>query len=182
MLERLGSNTLIPIDCRVIAATKVDLLELSRQGLFRADLYYRLNVATVSLPPLRERREDVPLLFEHFALQGAARHQRPVPELTTARVQQLLGYDWPGNVRELRNVAERTVLGIEAGSPLRPAGRHHRQDAAPRPLSAAVEAFERALIADALRRHAGSLARTAEALSMPKTTLHDKIRKYGLDG
>ena len=183
VLERLGSNTLIPIDCRVIAATKVDLLELSRQGLFRADLYYRLNVATVSLPPLRERREDVPLLFEHFALQGAARHQRPVPELTTARVQQLLGYDWPGNVRELRNVAERTVLGIEPGSPPfgQPAGTT-AQDAVPRPLSAAVEAFERALIADALRRHAGSLARTAEALSMPKTTLHDKIRKYGLDG
>ncbi|MFG0785679.1 sigma-54-dependent transcriptional regulator [Delftia tsuruhatensis] len=183
VLERLGSNTLIPIDCRVIAATKVDLLELSRQGLFRADLYYRLNVATVSLPPLRERREDVPLLFEHFALQGAARHQRPVPELTTARVQQLLGYDWPGNVRELRNVAERTVLGIEAGSPPfgQPAGTT-AQDTAPRPLSATVEAFERALIADALRRHGGSLARTAEALGSPKTTLHDKIRKYGLDG
>jgi two-component system C4-dicarboxylate transport response regulator DctD len=167
----------------VIAATKVDLLELSKQGLFRADLYYRLNVATVSLPPLRERREDVPLLFEHFALQGAARHQRPVPELTTARVQQLLGYDWPGNVRELRNVAERTVLGIEAGSPpfATPSGMPS-QDAGPRPLSATVEAFERALIADALRRHGGSLARTAEALGSPKTTLHDKIRKYGLDG
>ncbi|MEQ6437125.1 sigma-54 dependent transcriptional regulator [Comamonas sp. w2-DMI] len=178
VLERLGSNTLIPIDCRVIAATKVDLLELSRQGLFRADLYYRLNVATLTVPPLRERREDVPLLFEHFALQGAARHQRPVPELTAARIQQLLGYDWPGNVRELRNVAERTVLGIEAGSP--PFATEPSE--APKPLAATVEAFERALIADALRRQGGSLARTAEALSMPKTTLHDKIRKYGLDG
>lgn len=178
VLERLGSNTLIPIDCRVIAATKVDLLELSRQGLFRADLYYRLNVATLTVPPLRERREDVPLLFEHFALQGAARHQRPVPELTAARIQQLMGYDWPGNVRELRNVAERTVLGIEAGSP--PFATEPSE--APKPLAATVEAFERALIADALRRQGGSLARTAEALSMPKTTLHDKIRKYGLDG
>lgn len=178
VLERLGSNTLIPIDCRVIAATKVDLLELSRQGLFRADLYYRLNVATLTVPPLRERREDVPLLFEHFALQGAARHQRPVPELTAARIQQLLGYDWPGNVRELRNVAERTVLGIEAGSP--PFATEPSE--VPKPLAATVEAFERALIADALRRQGGSLARTAEALSMPKTTLHDKIRKYGLDG
>lgn len=178
VLERLGSNTLIPIDCRVIAATKVDLLELSRQGLFRADLYYRLNVATLSVPPLRERREDVPLLFEHFALQGAARHQRPVPELTAARIQHLLGYDWPGNVRELRNVAERTVLGIEAGSP--PFAME--QPEAVKPLSATVDAFERALIADALHRQGGSLARTAQALSMPKTTLHDKIRKYGLDG
>lgn len=177
VLERLGSNTLIPIDCRVIAATKTDLLELSREGRFRADLYYRLNVATVTLPPLRERREDIPRLFEHFALQGAARHERPVPELMPGRVQQLLSYPWPGNVRELRNVAERTVLGIEAGSP--PFG--EAATAAPRPLAATVEAFERALIAEALRRHEGSLARTAEALAMAKTTLHDKIRKYGLE-
>ena len=175
-LERLGSNTTIAIDCRVIAATKTELLELSAKGGFRADLYYRLNVATLNLPPLRERREDIPLLFEHFLLLAAARHQRPVPEIPAARIQQLVGYAWPGNVRELRNVADRCVLGIESGSP--PFG----QPAAdgPTPLAATVEAFERALIADALRRH-GSLGRTAEALAVAKTTLHDKIRKYGLD-
>ncbi len=175
-LERLGSNTSIAIDCRVIAATKTDLLELSAKGGFRADLYYRLNVATLKLPPLRERREDIPLLFEHFLLLAAARHQRPVPEIPAARIQQLVGYAWPGNVRELRNVADRCVLGIESGSP--PFG----QPAAdgPTPLAATVDAFERALIADALRRH-GSLGRTAEALAVAKTTLHDKIRKYGLD-
>jgi len=175
-LERLGSNTTIAIDCRVIAATKTDLLELSAKGGFRADLYYRLNVATLKLPPLRERREDIPLLFEHFLLLAAARHQRPVPEIPAARIQQLVGYAWPGNVRELRNVADRCVLGIESGSP--PFG----QPAAdgPTPLAATVDAFERALIADALRRH-GSLGRTAEALAVAKTTLHDKIRKYGLD-
>ncbi len=174
-LERLGSNTTIAIDCRVIAATKSDLLELSAKGGFRADLYYRLGVATLKLPPLRERREDIALLFEHFLLLAAARHQRPVPEIPAARIQQLVGYAWPGNVRELRNVADRCVLGIESGSP--PFG----QPAAdgPTPLAATVEAFERALIADALRRY-GSLARTAEALTIAKTTLHDKIRKYGL--
>ena len=174
-LERLGSNTSIPVDCRIIAATKEDLLALSAQGRFRADLYYRLSVATVPLPPLRERREDIPLLFEHFLLQAAARHDRPVPATTPGRIQQLVGYSWPGNVRELRNVADRCVLGIESGSP--PFG----QPAAERPcpLGETVEAFERALIADALRRH-GSLARTAEALSIAKTTLHDKVRKYGL--
>ncbi|MCB4359659.1 sigma-54-dependent transcriptional regulator [Quatrionicoccus australiensis] len=175
-LERLGSNTTIAMDCRVIAATKTDLLELSAKGGFRTDLYYRLNVATLNLPPLRERREDIPLLFEHFLLLAAARHQRPVPEIPAARIQQLVGYAWPGNVRELRNVADRCVLGIESGSP--PFG----QPAAdgPTPLAATVDAFERALIADALRRH-GSLGRTAEALAVAKTTLHDKIRKYGLD-
>ena len=174
-LERLGSNTPIPIDCRIIAATKEDLTALSEQGRFRADLYYRLSVATLPLPPLRERREDIPLLFEHFLLQAAARHERPVPVTSAGRIQQLVGYHWPGNVRELRNVADRCVLGIEAGSPPfgQPAGD------APRPLAETVEAFERALIADALRRY-GSLARTAEALAIAKTTLHDKIRKYEL--
>ncbi|MEG0052408.1 MAG: sigma-54 dependent transcriptional regulator [Comamonas sp.] len=176
VLERLGSNTLIPVDCRVIAATKLDLLELSRQGQFRADLYYRLNVATLNLPPLRERREDVPLLFEHFALQAAARHQRPVPELTAERLNTLMAHDWPGNVRELRNVAERMTLGIEAGSA--PFGA--AAVANPQSLAATVESIERALIAEALRANEGNLTRTAQALNTPKTTLHDKIRKYGL--
>ena len=176
MLERLGSNTLIPIDCRVIAATKTDLVELAAKGGFRSDLYYRLSVATLDLPPLRERREDIPLLFENFILQSAARHQRPVPEMTPGRIRQLVGYGWPGNIRELRNVADRCILGIESGSP--PFGQV--QIDGPTPLAETVEAFERALIADALRRH-GSLSRAAEALSVAKTTLHDKIKKYGLD-
>ena len=175
-LERLGSNTTIPIDCRVIAATKDDLLELAARGGFRNDLYYRLSVATLALPPLRERREDIRLLFEQFLLQAAARHQRPVPEIPAGRIQQLVGYHWPGNVRELRNVADRCVLGIESGSP--PFGQ--AQADGPTPLAETVEAFERALISDAMRRH-GSLARTAEALVVAKTTLHDKIKKYGLD-
>ncbi len=175
-LERLGSNTPIPVDCRIVAATKDDLRLLSDQGRFRADLYYRLSVANLSLPPLRERREDIPLLFQHFLLQAAARHERPVPLCDAARVRQLVGYQWPGNVRELRNVADRCVLGIEGGAP--PFGAD--VDTGTRPLSEMVDSFERALIADALRRHQGSLSRSAEALGMAKTTLHDKIRKYGL--
>ena len=175
-LERLGSNTLIPVDCRVVAATKADLKALSDQSRFRADLYYRLSVVTLALPPLRERREDIPLLFEHFLLQAAARHQRPLPAADPTRQGRLLAYDWPGNVRELRNVADRCVLGIAAGAP----PFSDEVPAGPRPLAATVEEFERALIAEALGRHAGSLARTAEALGMAKTTLHDKIRKYRL--
>ena len=176
-LERLGSNTPIAIDCRVIAATKTDLVELAATGAFRNDLYYRLSVATLDLPPLRERREDIPLLFEHFLLLGAARHQRAVPETTANRIRQLVGYGWPGNIRELRNVADRCVLGIESGSP--PFGQSQTDGAIS--LAETVDAFERALIADALHRHR-SLARTAEALGVAKTTLHDKIKKYGLDG
>ncbi|MBV8470228.1 MAG: sigma-54-dependent Fis family transcriptional regulator [Burkholderiaceae bacterium] len=177
-LERLGSNTVIAIDCRVIAASKADLFELAEQGQFRSDLYYRLNVATLDLPPLRERREDVPLLFEHFALQAAARHERQTLPPSRDRTRQLLAYDWPGNVRELRNVADRCVLGIEAGSP--PFVNASGPPASPASLAEAVDAFERALIADALRRN-GSLSRTAEALRIAKTTLHDKVRKHGLN-
>ncbi len=175
-LERLGSNTAIPVDCRVIAATKQDLRSLSEQGLFRADLYYRLSVATLTLPPLRERREDIALLFQHFLLQAAARHGRPVPVVDPAQNDCLLAYQWPGNVRELRNVADRCVLGIEGGTVPFAAETSEQR----RPLAQTVEAFERAMIADALQRHQGNLTRSAEALSVPKTTLHDKIKKHGL--
>ncbi len=175
-LERLGSNTAIPVDCRVVAATKVDLRDLSDQGKFRADLYYRLNVVTLPLPPLRERREDIPLLFEHFALLASSRHNRPAPEPDADRIRQMMAYDWPGNVRELRNIADRCVLGIENGFP--PFGQPTGAD--PLPLAEAVDAFERSMIAEALRRQGGSLARASEALRIAKTTLHDKIRKHGL--
>ncbi len=175
-LERLGSNNAIQVDCRVVAATKADLKELSDQGRFRADLYYRLNVAALPLPPLRERREDIPLLFENFLLQGAARHQRPVPDADPVRTSRLMAYDWPGNVRELRNVADRYVLGIEAGCPPFAS----EASTGSQSLAETVAAFERALIADTLSRNGGSLARAAEALGVAKTTLHDKIRKYRL--
>jgi DNA-binding NtrC family response regulator len=175
-LERLGSNTAVQVDCRVVAATKEDLRELADQGKFRADLYYRLNVAILPLPPLRERLEDIPLLFEQFALDAAARHGRPVLEPDAERMRRMMAYHWPGNVRELRNVADRSVLGIEHGFP--PFGT--MAASAPRPLAETVEAFERSLIAEALRRNGNSLARTAEELQVPKTTLHDKIRKYGM--
>jgi two-component system C4-dicarboxylate transport response regulator DctD len=177
-LERLGSNTPVPIDCRVVAATKVDLRDLVDKGQFRADLYYRLNVATLPLPPLRERREDTPLLFEHFSMLAAARHHRESPPADADRMRCLMAYDWPGNVRELRNVADRCVLGIESNFP--PFGTP--ATAGPRPLAETVETFERSLIADALRRNGGSLARTSEDLQVAKTTLHDKIRKYNLSG
>jgi DNA-binding NtrC family response regulator len=175
-LERLGSNTMIPVDCRVVAATKVDLRALADRGQFRADLYYRLNVATLPLPSLRDRREDIPLLFEQFALQAALRHGRPVPQPDAERMARLMAYDWPGNVRELRNVADRCALGIEQGFP--PFG--DGATSGPRPLADAVAAFERSLIADSLRRNGDSLARAAEELQIAKTTLHDKIRKHDL--
>jgi DNA-binding NtrC family response regulator len=173
-LERLGSNTPIPIDCRIVAATKADLKTLGDAGAFRSDLYYRLNVVSVELPPLRERREDIPLLFEHFLLQAAARYQRSPPVLASEEQALLLQHDWPGNVRELRNVAERFALGIK--NPLLP----ETQSSGTPSLTQSVEDFERVLIAEAMRRHAGNLSRASEALHIPKTTLFDKVKKYRL--
>ena len=109
-IARLGSNEELPVNLRVVAATKYDLLTLSEEGSFRADLYYRLNVAVLRLPPLRERREDVPLLFDHFVRAAAERYGLPVPEASADRLRELMAHDWPGNVREVRNVADRFVL------------------------------------------------------------------------
>lgn len=175
-IERLGSNTPVAVDCRVIAATKENLEVLVEKGQFRRDLYYRLNVATLELPPLRERREDITLLFEHFVGQAATRHGREPPPMSPLQARELIAHAWPGNIRELRNVAECFVLG------LRPSMIVEHSDAPKSliPLAEAVEIFERSLIADELRRQNGSLARTSEALSIPKATLHDKIRRYGL--
>jgi DNA-binding NtrC family response regulator len=173
-LERLGSNTPIEITCRIVAATKSDLKVMSDAGQFRSDLYYRLNVVSLELPPLRERREDIPLLFEHFLLQAAARYDRTPPTLGPEDQASLLGHDWPGNVRELRNVAERFALGIK--SPLLP----DAPGSGALTLAQSVDAFERVVIAEALRRHDGNLTRASEALKTPKTTLFDKIKKYQL--
>ncbi len=180
-IERLGSNQSIPVDVRVVAATKDDLLARAQQGSFRADLVYRLNVVNIGLPALRERREDIPMLLDHFMLLATSRYDRPQPHLPQAQLRQLMARDWPGNVRELRNVADALVLGVgpQWMSPhMAPSAAI--DDASEPGLAETVEQFERSLIADALERHAGNVGQTAKALRIPKTTLVDKIRKHGL--
>ncbi len=182
-IERLGSNQPLPVDCRVVAASKDDLLEKSRQGSFRSDLYYRLNVVTIDLPPLRERREDIPLLLEHFLLLAASRYSLAVPTVSAAQLRTLTAHHWPGNVRELRNVADCLVLGVRSDVLGDVQGDPAASAPAPQALSLAetVEDFEKSLIREALQRHGGNIARSALALRTPKTTLADKIRKYGLN-
>ncbi|MFL6698257.1 MAG: sigma-54-dependent transcriptional regulator [Vitreoscilla sp.] len=174
-VERLGSNDEIPVDVRVIAATKADLLQLSEQQLFRSDLHYRLNVAVLRLPPLRERREDIPLLFEHFVLQAAARHGREPEPLSGAMSQQLMSHDWPGNVRELRNVAERFVLGLADDSLLTTG------DTQALTLAQQMDQVEKVLIERALKRHQGRMSVTCEALGIARKTLYDKIARLHID-
>lgn len=175
-VERLGSNNPVPVDVRVIAAAKVDLKEWSDQGKFRSDLYYRLNLIVLNLPPLRERREDIPLLFEHFMLGAAARYKRAAPTVPGPLMQTLMAHDWPGNVRELRNIAERYVLGLASGAD----GLLSARSATPVPLADQVGAFERAVIEQELRRAAGSIAEISVTLGVPKQTLYYKMQKYGL--
>ncbi|MDR3515379.1 MAG: sigma-54 dependent transcriptional regulator [Azospirillaceae bacterium] len=175
IIERLGSNQQIPVDFRVVAATKLDLAAETAAGRFRNDLYFRLNVVRVDLPPLRVRREDVPILFEHFVVQAALRHGREPPEIKDTIVRELMAYAWPGNIRELRNIAERHVLGIRLAIEATSLERTL-------PLAEAVDAFEKSLIAEELRRQHGNVLRTAKILAVAKSTLFDKIRKYGLDG
>jgi len=179
-IERIGSNKAIAFDCRVVAASKDDLKEMSDKQKFRADLYYRLGVAFIELPPLRERREDIPLLFEHFSLLAAARYERAAPILTGAQVADLMAYAWPGNVRELRNVADRFALGLLGERLTQARGSAEGLPALPRSLPQQVEAFERAVIVEALRKHQGDQPATASALSIARQTLHDKLRKLGI--
>ena len=180
-IERLGSNQLLPLDIRVVAATKIDLKEAAERAEFRRDLYYRLNVVTLEVPPLRARREDIPMLFQHFVLVAAARIEMEVPPLSSKALHVLLGHDWPGNIRELRNIAERYVLlGDAYGYDL---AALMNAEGVPDGLSLAdqVACYEKALIEQALNRHSGNIKLVMETLDIPRKTLADKMKKYGLE-
>ena len=180
-VERLGANVPIPLDIRVIAATKADLKAAAEAGEFREDLYYRLNVVTLPIPPLRERREDIPLLFQHFVVVAANRSGLEAPPLDAAGVSALLAHDWPGNVRELRNLAERYVLlGAAFDYRLDALLEGAESEVGELPLPQQVELFEKSLIDQALARERGRVTEVAERLGLPRKTLYDKLKKYGL--
>ncbi len=184
-VERLGSNQSIPVDIRIVASTKMDLKKASEEGRFREDLYYRLNVICIPLTPLRERREDIPVLFQYFVLQACARFQRPAPQITNEIVQSLLGRDWPGNVRELKNAAERFTLGYDLDS-TRPEYRRPSRgslmqlNGKKRTLVEQMNAFEKTLIEQELARTSGNVKATYLTLGLPRKTLYDKMKKYSL--
>ncbi|MDD7911717.1 sigma-54 dependent transcriptional regulator [Pseudovibrio exalbescens] len=177
-IERVGSNKAIPLDLRFVAATKEDLEAASNEGRFRKDLFYRLNVITIAIPPLRERLDDIPILFHYLARGARARYRQEVPEITQPFLAELMRHEWPGNVRELRNVADRFVLGLmattgDAGSAA-PAGEES--------LSDRVAAFERDQIEQELRRNEGRIKPTYEALKVSRKALYEKMKKYDLSG
>ena len=179
-VERLGSNQVQDVDVRIIAATKADLKKLSDEGEFRADLYYRLNVVKVDIPPLRERKEDIPLLFHHFVLIAAARYDRESVPLDAGQAARLMQRSWPGNVRELRNLAERYVLlgpaALDENEPGAEGNISGRQT-----LGEMMDSFERTAIVSALNACHGSIKDTMVQLGIARKTLYDKMEKHGLD-
>ncbi len=175
-IERLGSNKLLDVQVRIVAATKIDMAQLVEQQKFRQDLYYRLDIVRLEVPALRERREDIPLLFEHFVLQAAQRYRHEAPIVPEQLVRRLLAHHWPGNVRELRNVADRFVLDVLGPPYVGDA----QASLAIKSLPDQVDDFERSIIVEELRRQQGSIAAVSESLSIPKKTLYDKIRRYNI--
>jgi len=186
-LRRLGGEASIPIDVRLIAATHRDLDELAAEGRFRQDLYYRINVVPLRIPPLRERRDDISLLVEHFLQQAQQRHARQSHEVAPAAMRILCDYPWPGNVRQLRNLMERLVVTIESPT-------IHAEDlplefrVTPRQgvttleeaVQEAVQEAERQAILAALANCNQHRERTAQVLGVSVRTLHYKMNRYGL--
>ena len=186
-VRRLGSPQEISIDVRVLAATNRDPHEAVRTGTFREDLLYRLNVITIEMPPLRRRKEDLPLLAQHLVSQLAERHERPARFMTTAALEALQSHHWPGNVRELRNVIERAVIicsgeAIErhhlAPYPLDQRARARSEDTLMLPVGTPIEEVERQMILRTLHKTDNNKTRAAELLQISLKTLHNKLRQY----
>jgi transcriptional regulator with GAF, ATPase, and Fis domain len=185
VFERVGGSTPVRVDVRVIAATNRDLTARMAEGSFRADLFYRLNVFPIHVPPLRDRREDIPLLAQHFAQIFARRLGKKITHISAAGLRRLTEYAWPGNVRELENVIERAVIlnsdtTLDVRSSLFP----KNVPAAGGALTGRIDDLERSAIEEALAATRGRVAGprgAAARLGLPATTLHSKMIKYGLD-
>ncbi|MGF6158932.1 two-component system C4-dicarboxylate transport response regulator DctD [Ensifer sp. KUDG1] len=175
VITRLGSNEQVPLDVRFIATSKVDLEKEVAAGRFRADLLYRLNVATLRVPSLAQRRADIPLLFLQLVRESAARYGRDEVEISQSMLAEIAERDWPGNVRELRNAAERLVLGLDAAPDDSARSENGNR------LADKVAAYEKGLIASAIAAHGGALKPVYETLGISRKTLYEKMQKFGLD-
>ncbi|ABQ66621.1 nitrogen assimilation response regulator NtrX [Rhizorhabdus wittichii] len=194
--NRVGGQRIVKVDVRVVSATSRNLAEEITAGRFREDLYYRLNVVPVNIPPLAERREDIPALVEHFLARFASERRVPTPVVTDDAVGALQTYDWPGNVRQLRNIVERTIIlapGERIGQieldMLPPEILSDQARLAPgeaarsimgTPLREARETFEREYLRVQIRRFSGNISKTASFIGMERSALHRKLKTLGL--
>ncbi|SPE40129.1 Transcriptional regulatory protein ZraR (fragment) [Candidatus Sulfopaludibacter sp. SbA3] len=180
---RVGGSEEVKVDVRVIAATHVNLQQAVAGGKFREDLFYRLNVIEIRIPPLRERREDIPLLAAHFVEKLSHELGRSVGEVTEGALKVLLAHDWPGNVRELENAVERAIVTCRTGalteddfSFLSVNGAASRPMAIP--VGMTMQEMEKVLIEETLRRNAGNIKESAAILGIDRSTMYEKIKKY----
>jgi transcriptional regulator with PAS, ATPase and Fis domain len=187
--ERVGGTSVLRSDARIVAATNRDLKAMVREGTFRDDLFYRLNVVHIDVPPLRDRKEDVEHLARHFMDKYCAQMNKKLGELSPEVLRALENYDWEGNVRELENVMERAVVLCKGDSvtlrdiPEEVRGEKGPGDAFAIPtgtLTEILESMERQILVKTLERHNGSQTRTADDLGIKRTTLRYKMGKYGL--
>jgi len=186
----LGGVQEIQVDVRIIAATNVDLRQMVREGKFREDLFYRLNVISIDLPPLRQRREDIPLLVEHFLKKYSDENELPQRKVSTEALRPLVGYAWPGNVRELENTIERAVvlssdpaIGIDL-LPDHMVGRGStvpRLDASGATLFNIMEDCERRIIVEMLEKCSWNQTEAAERFHVPLSTLNQKIKRLAIE-
>jgi len=189
--EPVGSTSRVQVDVRVLAATNKDLLAEIRAGHFREDLYFRLNVIPIFVPPLRERAEDIPLLVEHFIADFALEYGRSAKTVTPSAMTRLQTYRWPGNVRELRNVIERVII-MAPGDEINErdlaflasdsvAEKPVEEPVVPSvPLHTARDQFERDYILRELAHQQGNISRTAEVLGVERSNLYRKMRAFGI--
>src|SRR5581483_7357648 len=170
------------VDARVLSATNADLRAEAKAGSFREDLLFRLNTIEIHLPPLRDRREDIPALAMHFLRRHAARYRKALGGFDSGAMQLLLGHPWPGNIRELDHAVERAVL-LAQGDQVRAADlglRGGATTAAPRLEDLPLEDVEKMLIQKALSRYEGNVSRAAQALGLSRSALYRRIASYGL--
>jgi DNA-binding NtrC family response regulator len=178
-IVRVGGNQQIKVDFRCIAATNKNLEALVKEGAFRPDLYYRLHVFCIDLPPLRERRDDIPLLVNHFLNKFCMATSRAMPQLSAEALEVLMRHDWPGNVRELENAVERALV-VGRGSEIRPADFSFQFQAEEPKGGQTLDDVERSHIERILRETQHNLSRAARILDIDRTTLYNKLRRYGL--
>lgn len=178
-IVRVGSSQSVHVDFRCVAATNKRLEQLVKEGTFRPDLYYRLNVFAIDIPALRERREDIPLLANHFLVKYATAMNRPVPRIAAKALDLLLSYQWPGNVRELENAIERAMV-ISREPEIQPTDFPFQMNPAESAAGRTLEDIEKVHISRVLEETKWNLSRTARILDIDRTTLYNKLRRYGL--
>src|SRR5215468_5556879 len=180
-MERVGSSKTRKVDVRVLSATNADLKQESTEGRFRSDLLFRLNTVELHIPPLRERREDIPLLASHFLKLYAQRYRKPVKSFEPAAMEKMLEHPWPGNVRELDHAVERSVL-MTTAEQIHPSdlGLETERATSAKIEDMSLEEVESLLIKKALTRHCGNISHAAEALGLSRSALYRRMQKYGL--